>query len=154
MRFCVRYRSQTPSRRAIRRQRCGTSSVWAMPWCCVPLSSSWGACFSWPRPCSSWMTERRLRNSEWLKHCWNNTSLFHLLFSNLNLKFSWGELLWINILDIFGKVVSTKVKTKFQAAKKCSWADSNGSNPPSVTFLYYIHIFCHIFISQTAAQPS
>lgn len=73
-------RSLTPSRRVTLHQRCGGSSVWAMPSCSVPLSSSWGACFSWRLPCFSWMTGKRQRNSKWLRHCWNNSSLFHLLF--------------------------------------------------------------------------
>lgn len=80
-------RSPTPFSRATLRQRCGGSSVWAMPSCSVPLSSSWGACFSWPLRCFSWMTGRRQRNSKWLRHCLNNSSLFHLLFSHSFFKY-------------------------------------------------------------------
>lgn len=80
-------RSPTPFRRATPRQHCGGSWVWAMPSCSVPLSSSWGACFSWPLPCFSWMTGRKLRNSKWLRHCWRNSSAFHLLFSHLFFKY-------------------------------------------------------------------
>lgn len=91
-------RSPTPFSRATLSQRCGGSSVWAMPSCSVPLSSSWGACFSWPPRCFSWMTGRRPRNSKWLRHCLNNSSLFHLLFSHLffkYLKHAWDVLHWL-----------------------------------------------------------
>ena len=91
-------RSPTPFSRATLSQRCGGSSVWAMPSCSVPLSSSWGACFSWPPRCFSWMTGRRPRNSKWLRHCLNNSSLFHLLFSHLFFKYlkrAWDVLHWL-----------------------------------------------------------
>lgn len=70
--MCVCCRSLMPFRRAMLHQHCGGSSVWAMLSCSVPLSSSWGECFSWPQPCSSWMTGKRPRNSKWLRrrhHC-------------------------------------------------------------------------------------
>lgn len=72
--FC---RSLTNSRRATPPQHCGGSSAWAMPSCCAPLSLSWGACFSWPPLCFSWMTERRQKNSKWLTHCWNISVFVH-----------------------------------------------------------------------------
>lgn len=94
-------RSPTPFSRATQPRHCGGSSVWAMPSCFVPSSSSWGACFSWPLPCFSWMTGRRPRNSKWLRQCLNNSSLFHLLFSHSFFKYlrlAWDVLRWLSEL--------------------------------------------------------
>lgn len=94
-------RSQMPFKRATLHRRCGVSSVWAMPSCSVPSSSSWGACFSWPLPCFSWMTGRRLKNSKWLRQCLNNSPLFKSLLSHLLFKESRparNVLRWVKIL--------------------------------------------------------
>lgn len=115
-------RSPTPFRRATPRQRCGSSSVWAMPSCSVRLSSSWGACFSWPLPCFSWMTGRRPRNSKWLRHCWNNSSLFHLLFSHLFFKYlrlAWDVLHWLKNPNTPPQCKSLKKWQKYWFYSEC-----------------------------------
>ena len=108
-----------PFKRAMLHQRCGVSSVWAMPSCSVLSSSSWGACFSWPLPCFSWMTERRLKNSKWLRQCWNNSLLFNSLLGHLLLKKSRparNVFIWIRILRTPPQLLKTSRKFGFYSA--------------------------------------
>ncbi|XP_036789255.1 protein spinster homolog 2 isoform X4 [Oncorhynchus mykiss] len=59
----VLQRYRTPSRRATLGQCYGSSSVWVMPSCSVPSSSSWVACSSWQPPSSSSTTGTKQRNN-------------------------------------------------------------------------------------------